>query len=44
MADPYVRRCGSESLRWRVLVDPRTIRALEQDVCESIARCAPHAR
>ena len=41
MADPYVRRCGSESLCWRVLVDPRTIEALERDVCDSIERCSP---
>jgi hypothetical protein len=43
MADPYVRRCGSESLCWRVLVDRRTIAALERDVCASIERCAPGA-
>jgi hypothetical protein len=43
LVDPYVRRCGSESLCWRVLVDPRTIAALERDVRESIEHCAPHA-
>jgi hypothetical protein len=43
MADPYVRRCGSQSLCWRVLVDRRTIEALERDVRDSIERCAPHA-
>jgi hypothetical protein len=31
LADPYVRRCGSESLYWKVLEDPRTIEALERD-------------
>ncbi|HEU5363717.1 MAG TPA: hypothetical protein VFU56_10270 [Gaiellaceae bacterium] len=43
MADPYVRRCGSRSLCWRVLVDRRTIEALERDVRDSIEGCAPHA-
>jgi hypothetical protein len=43
MADPYVRRCGSTSLCWRVLVDPRTIEALERDVRDAIGRCAPGA-
>jgi hypothetical protein len=43
MGDPYVRRCGSESLCWRVLVDRRTIEALERDVRDSIERCAPGA-
>ena len=41
LADPYVRRCGSESFCWRVLEDPRTIEALERDVCEAIGRCVP---
>jgi hypothetical protein len=41
MDDPYVQRCGSRSLCWRVLVDPRTIEALERDVCDSIERCSP---
>jgi hypothetical protein len=43
MADPYVRRCGGESLCWRVLVDRRTIEAFERDVRDSIERCAPQA-
>jgi hypothetical protein len=30
--DPYVRRCGSETFCWRVIEDPRTIRALEQNI------------
>jgi hypothetical protein len=41
MTDPYVRRCGSRSLCWRVLVDPRTIEALERDVRDAIEACAP---
>jgi hypothetical protein len=40
LADPYARRCGSESFCWQVLQDPRTIEALERDVCETIERCA----
>jgi hypothetical protein len=41
LADPYVRRCGSESLRWRVVQDPRTIEALGRDIREAIERYAP---
>jgi hypothetical protein len=41
LADPYIRRCGSESLCWRVVQDPRTIKALERDVREAIERCSP---
>jgi hypothetical protein len=41
LADPYVRRCGSESFCCRVIQDPRTIEALERDVREAIERCAP---
>jgi hypothetical protein len=41
LADPYVRRCGSESLCWRVVEDPRTIEALKRDVRDAIERCAP---
>jgi hypothetical protein len=39
--DPYVRRCGNESLWWRVLEDPRTIRALERNVRDAFDRCRP---
>lgn len=39
--DPYVRRCGSESLFWRVLQDPRTIEQLERDVREAIVHSSP---
>lgn len=42
--DPFVRRCGGESLYWRALQDPRTIRALERDVREAIEACVPRAR
>jgi hypothetical protein len=41
LADPYIQRCGSESLYWRVVQDPPTIKALERDVREAIERCAP---
>jgi hypothetical protein len=41
LADPYVRRCGSESLCWHVVQDPRTIKALERNVREAIERCSP---
>jgi hypothetical protein len=37
--DPYTRQFGSETLFWRVVVDPRTIEALEQNVRDAIARC-----
>jgi hypothetical protein len=39
--DPYIRRCGSEKLCWRVVQDPRTIEALEHDVREAISRSSP---
>jgi hypothetical protein len=41
LADPYVRRCGSESFCWRVVQDPRTVAALERDVCDAIKKSAP---
>ena len=41
LADPYVLRCGSESFCWRVLQDPETLEALEHNVRETIAHCAP---
>jgi hypothetical protein len=31
LTDPYIGRCGSESLNWKVMEDPRTIEALERD-------------
>jgi hypothetical protein len=43
LADPYVQRCGSASLCWRVVQDPRTLEALERDVREAIERCAPRS-
>ena len=30
--DPYVRRCGSRELAWKVATDPSTLRALAADV------------
>lgn len=41
--DPYVRRCGTRSFCWRVILDRRTIEAIERDVCDAIEGCAPHA-
>jgi hypothetical protein len=41
LADPYVRRYGSESLCWRVIEDPRTIAELEDAVREAIEDCRP---
>jgi hypothetical protein len=41
LADPYVRRCGSDSLCRRVLVDRRTIEALEAHVRDDLARLHP---
>jgi hypothetical protein len=40
LGDPYIRRCGSESLCWRVIQDPLTIEALERHVLETIERCS----
>jgi hypothetical protein len=31
LADPYVRRCGSDSFCWHVVEDPLTLQALEND-------------
>jgi hypothetical protein len=39
LADPYVRRCGSESFCWRVIEDPATLAALERNVCDEIKSC-----
>jgi hypothetical protein len=39
VADPYVRRCGSESFCWHVVQDPHMIEALERDVRETIESC-----
>lgn len=41
LGDPYIRRCGSESYCWQVLLNPRTLEALHHDVCEAIEACAP---
>jgi len=41
VADPYVRRCGSERFYWRVIQDPRTLEALERNVRDEIRSCAP---
>jgi hypothetical protein len=40
-ADPYVRRCGSESFYWSVLQDPRTLQALRSDIHDTIESFAP---
>jgi hypothetical protein len=37
--DPYVRRCGSKSFCWSVLVDRRTIEALERNIEHAFADC-----
>lgn len=39
LEDAYVRRCGSESFRWRVLRDPRTIQALEHNIHQAFEDC-----
>jgi hypothetical protein len=38
LEDAYVRRCGSESFRWRVLQDPRTVDALRRNDVDALAR------
>jgi hypothetical protein len=35
--DPYVRRCGTDSLRWKVLQDARTLEALRRNDTGAIA-------
>ena len=37
MADPYVRRCGSESFCWTVIGDPDTLQALQRNIRECFA-------
>ena len=41
LADPYVKRCGSENLCWRVLVDAKTLAALERNVLDAAGGAAP---
>jgi hypothetical protein len=36
LADPYVRRCGSERFCWSVVEDPRTIEGLEENVRQTL--------
>jgi hypothetical protein len=38
LADPYVSRCGGSSLCRRVLIDARTIEALERHVRDELER------
>jgi hypothetical protein len=40
LRDAYVARCGSESLRWRVLQDPRTLEALRRNDADAFALVA----
>lgn len=44
LADPYVGRCGSESLRRRVLQDPRTVAALGRNDVEAFESLAGELR
>jgi len=39
LEDPYVRRCGTKSFCWRVLVDSRTIEAFEQNIHTAFEEC-----
>jgi len=39
--DQYVRRCGSESFCWSVLLDARTIEALEEHNRRAIEESRP---
>lgn len=41
LGDPYVSRCGTSSLCRRVLIDQRTIRALETHVRDELQRLRP---
>jgi hypothetical protein len=38
IADPYVRRCGSERFCWAVLQDPRTVEALHRNDVVALSR------
>jgi hypothetical protein len=39
--DPYICRCGSENLCWHVLLDPRTLHALNRDIHDASEEPAP---
>ncbi|HEX6762317.1 MAG TPA: hypothetical protein VF094_05915 [Gaiellaceae bacterium] len=44
LEDGYVHRCGSNSFCWSVLLDVRTIEALEQHTREAIEESRPPKR
>ena len=44
LGDPYVQRCGNESLGWDVLQDPRTVEALRLNDVEAFRRLAAELR
>ena len=41
VSDPYVARCGGQSVLWAVLGRPSLIRALRQDVADAITQSRP---
>lgn len=41
LEDAYVRRCGSKSFCWSVLLDARTIEALEEHTRNAIEESRP---
>ncbi len=40
LGHPYVARCGGASLYWRVLEDPRTLKALRRNDAQAMKRLA----
>jgi hypothetical protein len=43
LADPYVRRLGTQTFCWRVAASPRTLAALRRDTVEQIEACMPRS-
>lgn len=41
--DPYLRRCASPTLCWRVLTKPETIAMLRRDLADAFAALRPPA-
>jgi len=44
VTDDYVRRRGTERLPWSMLLDPETIKALEQDIRTAFAHSRAQLR
>jgi hypothetical protein len=44
MCDSYMRRHAGDSLAWKALVNPETIRALGEDACDAIRTASASIR